>query len=94
MIATTYKHNAARRGSLGYEISTSFDSAYECGRAQVRVQSLRDGSALLDVEQSKWTVHGGKAGRTNTRTASVRLGREQMRNLIAVLTEELAKGDS
>lgn len=95
MIATAHKHHAPVCGALGYEISTEFDGGYERGRAQVRVQSLADGKVLLDVEQSKWTVHGdGKTGRTNTRTASVRLNREQIRNLIDVLTDELAKGDS
>ena len=95
MTATAHKHHAPHKGALGYEISTGFDGGYERGRAQVRVQSLRDGAVFLDVEQSKWAVYGnGKTGRTNTRSASVRLNREQIRNLIAVLTEELAKGDS
>lgn len=92
---TTYKHNAPYKGTFGYEISTSFDREYECGTSQVRVQTLRDGKISLDVEHSKWATYGtGKQGRTSTRTASVTLDREQTRNLIAVLTEELAKSDN
>lgn len=91
---TTYKHNAPYKGTFGYEISTSFDREYERGTSQVRVQSLAGGKVSLDVEHAKWATYGtGKQGRCNTRTASVTLDREQMRNLIAVLTEALAKGD-
>lgn len=91
MQATTFKHNQPHKGSFGYEISTGFDSAYERGISEVRVQPLRDGKVMLDVSHSKWNVYGGgkKDGRTSTRTASTTLSREQIRNLIAVLTDHL-----
>lgn len=87
-----FKHNAPHKGTFGYEISTSFDREHERGTAEVRVQPRRDGKIDLDVTRSKWDTYGnGKTGRTNTRSASVTLDRDQIRNLIAVLTEALAQ---
>lgn len=92
MQATTFRHNHPHKGSFGYEISTGFDREHERGISEVRVQPLRDGKVELEVSHSKWNVYGGtkKDGRTSTRTASTTLNRDQIHNLIAVLTEHLA----
>lgn len=91
MPAETFKHHGPHKGAFGYEISTGFDREYERGTSEVRVTPRHDGKVDLDVSKSVWAVYGeGKTGRTNTRTASVTLNRDQIANLIAVLTEQLA----